>query len=258
MLDQLPALLLLFGLVFGLNVVPVFAPPTWMALAFVGFEFPEASIAVIALLGAAAATLGRLTLAKLSHRLVRERLLDKEHRENIDEIKQRLEARTRLTASLFLFYAFSPLPSNLLFIAYGLTALPLWRAALPFLIGRSASYGFFVTTGAAAGRRLSIDSTESAFYAGIWFIVSQLVVIGALFIFTHLDWRTLFQHHRLTLVTKSGLPASIVDRPKKGAAEAGSGAAVSAQRMPFNFWRKCRLKRLFRVSTRPTGAGQQQ
>ena len=257
MLDQLPALLLLFGLVFGLNVVPVFAPPTWMALAFVGFEFPEASIAVIALLGAVAATLGRLTLAKLSHRLVREKLLGEAHRRNIDEIKQRLGTRTRLTASLFLFYAFSPLPSNLLFIAYGLTALPLWRAALPFLIGRSASYGFFVTTGAAAGRRLDIGSTESVFYAGIWFIASQFVVLGALFIFTHLDWRTLFQHHKLTWVTKSGVPASIVDRPEGDAAEAKSGAAVSEHRLQSYFWRKCRLKWLVRVCTRPTGSGQQ-
>jgi len=42
-LGQLPALALLFLLIFGLNVIPAFAPPTWMALAFVGFRFPDTS-----------------------------------------------------------------------------------------------------------------------------------------------------------------------------------------------------------------------
>ena len=112
MIGQLPALVLLFSLIFGLNLIPAFAPPTWMALAFVGFEFPETNTVLLALVGAAAATLGRITLAKLSHWLLREKLLSEAHRKNIDVIKERLEKRTALTVGLFLFYAFSPLPSK--------------------------------------------------------------------------------------------------------------------------------------------------
>ena len=59
--------------------------------------------------------------------------------------------------SVFLFYALSPLPSNFLFIAYGLTGLPLLRIALPFFIGRTATYSFFILSGAAAGRRFHIE-----------------------------------------------------------------------------------------------------
>ncbi len=73
-LDQLPALALLFLLIFGLNVIPAFAPPTWMALAFVGFRFPGTSPLLLALVGAVAATSGRLVLARLSHWLVRGKL----------------------------------------------------------------------------------------------------------------------------------------------------------------------------------------
>ena len=40
--------LIMFGLVFGLNVIPAFAPPTWMALAFVGFQFPGTSPVLLA------------------------------------------------------------------------------------------------------------------------------------------------------------------------------------------------------------------
>jgi hypothetical protein len=33
-------MLLLFAIVYALNVIPAFAPPTWMALSFVGFNDP--------------------------------------------------------------------------------------------------------------------------------------------------------------------------------------------------------------------------
>ena len=111
-----------------------------MALAFVGFQFPDTNPVFLALIGAVGATLGRLSLAKLSHFLLREKLLSETHRANIDVIKERLEKRTAFTFGVFLFYAFSPLPSNFLFIAYGLTGLPLLRVALPFFIGRAISY----------------------------------------------------------------------------------------------------------------------
>jgi membrane protein YqaA with SNARE-associated domain len=205
-IGQWPALALLFGLIFGLNVIPAFAPPTWMVLAFVGFEFPETNPLVLALVAAVAATLGRLTLAKLSHWLLRQKLLSETHRTNIDVIKERLEKRTALTFSLFLFYAFSPLPSNFLFIAYGLTGLPLWRVVLPFFIGRTASYSFFILSGAAVGRRLHVDSIESIFYASTWFIASQVVLLGALYAFTRVDWKTLFDQRKLAWVPKSGTP----------------------------------------------------
>ena len=70
MIDQLFAFAVLIALIFALNLIPVFAPPTWMALAFIGFQFPETNPWALALVGAAAATAGRLTLALLSDRIV--------------------------------------------------------------------------------------------------------------------------------------------------------------------------------------------
>lgn len=202
MLGQFPALALLFGLIFGLNIIPAFAPPTWMALAFVGFQFPDINPVLLALIGAVAATLGRLSLAKLSHLLLREKLLSERHRANIDVIKNRLEKQTAFTLSLFLFYAFSPLPSNFLFIAYGLTGLPVLRVALPFFIGRSVSYAFFIMSGAAAGQRWPVDSLESAFYASGWFIATQFLLLGTLYVFAHVDWKALFDRHKLEWLRK--------------------------------------------------------
>ena len=203
LLAEPSALALLFVLVFALNLIPAFAPPTWMALALVGFQYHDTSAALLAGVGAVAATLGRLTLAKLSHRIVRQKLLSDAHRANIDVIKDRLEKRRALTASVFLFYAFSPLPSNFLFIAYGLTGLPLLRVALPFFIGRLVSYGFFIMGGAAAGRRFEIDSMVSGAYALAWFIGTQLLILGALYCFTRVDWKVMFDKRKLAWIPKN-------------------------------------------------------
>ena len=203
LLAEVSALALLFVFVFALNLIPAFAPPTWMALAFVGFQYHDTSAALLAGVGAVAATLGRLTLAKLSHRIVRQKLLSDAHRANIDVIKDRLEKRRALTASVFLFYAFSPLPSNFLFIAYGLTGLPLLRVALPFFVGRLVSYGFFIMGGAAAGRRFEIDSIVSGAYALAWFIGTQLLILGALYCFTHVDWKVMFDKRKLAWIPKN-------------------------------------------------------
>ena len=196
-IGQVPHAGLLFILVFILNVVPAFAPPTWITLSFLGFSMPHVPIAALALIGATAATLGRVTLAKLSRAIVRGRLLDEPTRKNIGAIKDVLEKRRVFAFGTFLAYAFSPLPSNYLFIAYGLTTVRLTLVAFPFFVGRLASYSFWVTTASAVGDRLDLDSIESVSYVGIYFIASQLLVIPIIYIFTRIDWRAAFEEGRL-------------------------------------------------------------
>ena len=196
-IDQILLAAMLFILVFTLNVMPAFAPPTWMTLSFVGFSIPTLPVGALALLGATAATLGRVTLAKLSRSIIRGKILDEHTRKNISAIKDGLEKRRVFTFGMFLVYAFSPLPSNYLFIAYGLTTLRLALVALPFFIGRLASYSFWVTMASVVGNHLNMDSAESASYVGIYFIVSQILLIPAIYIFARIDWRVAFQEGRL-------------------------------------------------------------
>ena len=196
-IDQIPLAAMLFILVFTLNVMPAFVPPTWMTLSFVGFSIPTLPVGALALLGATAATLGRVTLAKLSRSIIRGKILDEHTRKNISAIKDGLEKRRVFTFGMFLAYAFSPLPSNYLFIAYGLTTLRLALVALPFFIGRLASYSFWVTMASVVGNHLNMDSAESASYVGIYFIVSQILLIPAIYIFARIDWRVAFQEGRL-------------------------------------------------------------
>jgi hypothetical protein len=190
------AFLVIFLVVFALNVLPAFAPPTWSVVSFIAVRF-SSNIVILAVLAAVAATLGRLLLAKLSDVILRQKLIREETRKNIDVVRMRLESNTRLTFSLFLFYAFSPLPSNHLFIAYGLTALKLKMIAIPFLLGRTVSYAFWAFTASGLAGMLSYDAMKSKSFLGLYFVATQVFGLLIVWIFTRIDWKTLFDEKKL-------------------------------------------------------------
>jgi hypothetical protein len=204
---------LLFIVVFILNVIPAFAPPTWITLSFIGFSAPDISVVLLALTGAAAATTGRLVLAKLSRVIVRGRFLSEPIRENVNAIKIGLENHRAFTFGMFLAYAFSPLPSNYLFIAYGLTTLRLRLVALPFFIGRLVSYSFWVTTASSIGHRMEMDSFESASYVGVYFILSQFLLVPTIYLFARIDWRVALEERRLRWFKVIGHHKEALDGP---------------------------------------------
>jgi hypothetical protein len=192
----------LFILIFVLNVLPAFAPPTWTAVSFIGLTIPSINFTSIALIAAAAATFGRITLAKLSRAIVRQRFLNEQTRCNVDAIRLGIEARPVTTFGSFLAYAVSPLPSNYLFIAYGLTSLPIAFLAFPFFIGRLASYAFWIKTASTVGHRLDLDWFESAPYFLAYFLISQLLLVPVIYGFTRVDWHAVLTGQRFKWLRK--------------------------------------------------------
>jgi len=188
--------LIIFLVVFVLNVVPIFAPPTWSVLSFIAIRF-NSNIILLAAVGAVAATLGRLVLAKLSTVIVRQRFMSDETRKNIDAVKERLERNSKVTFGAVLFYAFSPFPSNHLFIAYGLTALKLKLIAIPFLLGRIVSYAFLAFTASSVAQLLDYESVNSRSFFSYYFVASQLFGLLTIYVFTRIDWDRVFTEKRL-------------------------------------------------------------
>ncbi len=208
MMDELLALassesatkvaLLLFAVIFLLNVMPAFAPPTWTVMSFIGLAIPSADLIWLPVIAAVAATCGRTLLAKLSRLLVRQRLLSERTRGNVDTIRLGIEKRPALAFSTFLAYAFSPLPSNYLFIAYGLTSLSIVFLALPFFVGRLLSYVFWIRTASAVGDWLDLDFDlfQSSSYFVAYFVLSQLLLVPMLYFFIRFDWRAMLMERR--------------------------------------------------------------
>ena len=193
---------LLFVVVFALNLLPAFAPPTWTAMSFIGLTIPKIDFVLTALVAAIAATSGRIVLAKLSRVLVRQKWLSEQTQQNVDAIRLGIEGRPVMTFGTVLGYSISPLPSNYLFIAYGLTSLPIAFLALPFFVGRFVSYGFWLKTASTVGDRLDLDWFESAHYFVGYFLASQLLLVPVIYGFTRIDWHAAFAEKRFRWLGK--------------------------------------------------------
>jgi hypothetical protein len=85
----------------------------------------------------------------MSRGTLRNRWLGETARRNVDTNRAEVVKRPKLTFGALLFYAFTLLPSNYLFIAYGLTTRSLFRIAIPFVLGRFVSYAVWARSAAA-------------------------------------------------------------------------------------------------------------
>jgi hypothetical protein len=139
--------------------------------------------------------------------IVRRHFLSEEARQSVDAIKERLSTRKKLTFGVLLFYAFMPLPSNYLFIAYGLTTLELKLITVSFFIGRWASYSFWAYTGSRIARKASFDSGSAFSYLSAYFIATQIFLLCLVYLFARIDWRLFLAERKLRLLSrKGGLP----------------------------------------------------
>ena len=108
----------IFLLLVGINASPVLMPPSWIVLASFHLIDPSLDVVLLAAVGATGAVIGRFVLKRVSRRF--RRFAGAEQRENLDAIGAYLDRRRYgYVLTSFLFGA-TPLPSNMLFIAYGL------------------------------------------------------------------------------------------------------------------------------------------
>jgi hypothetical protein len=189
-------IILVFCAIFLFNLAPAFTPPTWMVLSYIQVVYHPNGL-LLAAAGAVAATCGRLLLARLSTLVIRNRFLSQKTVANLNVIKEKLQAHRALTFNIFLFYAFGPFPSNQLFIAYGLTSLPLKLIALPFFLGRLASYLFWIVTASGVSHHFAVDSLRSRRFFSAYFVAMQVLTLVVVYVFTRLDWRALIVERKL-------------------------------------------------------------
>lgn len=149
------------AVVFAVNLLPAFGPPTWSLLVFFSLQFDLPGAALV-IGGAIAAASGRFLLATGTRHL-RPRF-SAARRERLDRVQSELTAnRLRALAGLGLF-AISPLPSGQLFVAAGLMTVPLAPLTAAFFAGRLVSYSIYVTVASIAEHNLGdvvLDSLTS-------------------------------------------------------------------------------------------------
>ena len=180
---------LLFILIFAINVVPAFMPPTWIILSFFYVNNDLLFLPTV-ILGVIAATSGRIVLALISKYWLK-KVLPTGFYSNYQYLGKYLKGHTKLTLPIVFGYAFSPISSNSLFIMAGLSDLNLKLIAASFFIGRLVSYSFWITASHQLSNRL--DTIFTGAFSNLNTLISALVSMGIVIIIGRIDWRTLLK-----------------------------------------------------------------
>jgi hypothetical protein len=59
------------------------------------------------------------------------------------------------------------------------------------------SYSFWIFAAAEVSQRLALEATEAQSYFGVYFVATQLLLLGAVYGFTRVDWRHLLAKRKL-------------------------------------------------------------
>ncbi len=184
----------IFFLLIAVNAAPILMPPTWIILS--SFFALDASLDpfLLAIVGATGATIGRFFLKYISGFF--RRFVGKEQESNLDAIGNFLNKKKfGYTLTSFLFAA-TPLPSNMLFVAYGMMRAKSIGLYIGFWCGRLLSYYIMITISEAVLAPL-LQLFEDRI-TGI--IVADIIGIGAVIFFTCINWRVLLFQRKLRFV----------------------------------------------------------
>ena len=120
----------IFFLLILVNAAPLLMPPTWIILASFYAIDTSYDPLILALVGATGATIGRFILKRVS--TLFRKFVQKEQKSNLDAIGNFLnKKRFGYVLTSFLFAA-TPLPSNMLFVTYGLLKAKVLDCMLDF------------------------------------------------------------------------------------------------------------------------------
>ncbi|KEQ56371.1 hypothetical protein AAA799E16_00315 [Marine Group I thaumarchaeote SCGC AAA799-E16] len=176
------------------NASPILMPPSWIVLTSFYLLDPSLNVVFLAMVGATGATIGRLFLKKISG-LFR-KFVGEEQKTNLDIIGDYLNHKKYgyLLAS-FLFGA-TPLPSNMLFITYGLMRAKSVGIYIGFWLGRTISYIIMIYFGNVVLQPF-LEIFEDRL-TGILLIDG--VGIGVIVLFASINWTVLITQRKIKFV----------------------------------------------------------
>jgi hypothetical protein len=181
--------LILFGIVFAINLLPAFGPPTWSVIVLYSMTstLPLAGLVVTAALAAAA---GRYLLAR-GFRLFAGRLSE-QTRANLAAARAAFERQRHSGLLALVFFAVSPLPSAQQFGAVGLAGVRIVPFTLAFFAGRLVSYSFYAGTAGLVAEQTSLGDTFRDSLTSPVGIAIQLALLAALVALAKIDWVRIF------------------------------------------------------------------
>ena len=184
----------IFLVLIGVNASPILMPPSWIILTSFYLLDPGLNVILLAIVGATGATIGRFFLKRISGYF--RKFVAEEQKANLDIIGDYLNKKKYgYVIASFLFGA-TPLPSNMLFITYGLMRAKSIGIYIGFWFGRVISYIVMIYFGNAVLRPF-LEIFEDRL-TGI--LIIDGVGIGLIFLFASINWMILITQRKIKFV----------------------------------------------------------
>ena len=184
----------IFLILIGINASPILMPPSWIVLTSFYLLDPTLNILLLAVIGATGATIGRFFLKRISG-LFRN-FVGEEQKSNLDMIGDYMNKKKYgYLITSFLFGA-TPLPSNILFITYGLMRAKSVGIYVGFWLGRTISYIIMIYFGNAVLTPF-LEIFEDRL-TGILLIDG--IGIGLIVLFACISWTVLLTQRKIKFV----------------------------------------------------------
>lgn len=169
-------------------------PPSWIILASFYAIDTQLDPIILALVGATGATIGRFILKQISG--IFRKFIGKEQKSNLDVIGNYLNRkRFGYPIASFLFAA-TPLPSSMLFVAYGLMKAKSLGLYIGFWLGRLISYYIMISISEIVLTPF-LDLFENRI-TGI--LIADGIGIGVVILFMSINWTLLLTERKFKLV----------------------------------------------------------
>ncbi|MGE5863197.1 MAG: hypothetical protein ACM31H_05440 [Nitrososphaerales archaeon] len=183
-----------FFFIFVLSIIPILTPPTWIVVVSAYSLNDQLNLYLLSGIGATAAVIGRLILLQLS--TIGRKAINDHRKSSLEKLRKYLEKTKYGYLMGTLLFALLPLPSNMLFISYGLMNAKSIGIVVGFWIGRFVAYMIMLNLS-----KYFVDYFKKILNSDIQslLIIDILGIIMTLFILL-IDWNILFSERKLVFI----------------------------------------------------------
>jgi membrane protein DedA with SNARE-associated domain len=183
-----------FFFIFVLSIIPILTPPTWIVVVSAYSLNDQLNPFLLSGIGATAAVIGRLILLQLS--TIGRKAINDHRKSSLEKLRKYLEKTKYGYLMGTLLFALLPLPSNMLFISYGLMNAKSIGIVVGFWIGRFVAYMIMLNLS-----KYFVDYFKKILNSDIQslLIIDILGIIMTLFILL-IDWNILFSERKLVFI----------------------------------------------------------
>lgn len=184
----------IFFLLVAMNASPILMPPTWIVLSSFYTIDPSFDILTLSVVGATGALIGRIILMYISRFF--SRFMGTERKSSLDTLAEYMKKKKYGYFSASFIFAITPLPSNLLFMAYGIMRVKNISLFAGFWLGRAVAYYVMISISTVTLKPFLELFNDSI----IGVLVTDIGSIIMIVIFACINWNRLITAKKLEFV----------------------------------------------------------